>query len=391
MCVVWCVCVCGEVLGVWVRRKAIAVEHTGAIKSFRVIAIFSRPEETRRFVAEMISGCSHASVDAGHRLASARERHYFYNLYGFCLKSEWPLPHAELPNAPPPAIELFRGPDDSFENAARQAGRPLTSDAFFQHDVLSDGSSYFRRPGMYEFIISPDGRRIAARAAELCAEPFHAYALSGALSFSILRHGLDPFHATAVVIGNEAVAFLGESGLGKSTLAASFVTAGWPILTDDLLVLREREGLYYAEPGLPRLKLFPEMNSAVLGAKSTGVAMNPLTRKRIFPLKPEQHHSAPVRLRAIYSLKAHRSRISIRCLHRRDIVVYLHQNAFNTALVEPDVLRRRFGICVSIAYRIPVKQLSYPRQMDMLPSVRQRILLDIASIDGSGGREYALD
>ena len=52
-----------------------------------------------------------------------------------------------------------------------------------------------------------------------------------------------------------AVAFLGDSGFGKSSLAAYLLSAGDRLVTDDLLLLQESEG-FLAYPGPPRIKLF---------------------------------------------------------------------------------------------------------------------------------------
>ena len=51
----------------------------------------------------------------------------------------------------------------------------------------------------------------------------HAAPAAAAASPAILDSMDQPLHATAVVVGGGAVAFLGDSGYGKSTLGASFV------------------------------------------------------------------------------------------------------------------------------------------------------------------------
>jgi len=50
---------------------------------------------------------------------------------------------------------------------------------------------------------------------------------------------------------------LGDSGHGKSSLAACFLAAGHRLLTDDLLVIGESGDYLMAHPGPPRIKLFP--------------------------------------------------------------------------------------------------------------------------------------
>ena len=71
-----------------------------------------------------------------------------------------------------------------------------------------------------------------------------------------VKQGHEPLHATVVVVDGKGVAFFGDSGWGKSTLAASFIKAGHSVLTDDLLVIREVDGVLYGFPGPSRIKLF---------------------------------------------------------------------------------------------------------------------------------------
>ena len=52
------------------------------------------------------------------------------------------------------------------------------------------------------------------------------------LPFAAALHGRELLHAGGVVVGDEAVAILGPSGRGKSTLVGALVQAGrrsWPM------------------------------------------------------------------------------------------------------------------------------------------------------------------
>ena len=66
------------------------------------------------------------------------------------------------------------------------------------------------------------------------------------------RNGL---HASAVMIEGGAVAFVGATGRGKSTLAASFATAGHPVVTDDCFMLEPGRDGPRAVPTYPSLRL----------------------------------------------------------------------------------------------------------------------------------------
>jgi hypothetical protein len=158
-----------------------------------------------------------------------------------------------------------------------------------------------------EFHVASDGHRMTCRQfARASAESFHVYMLGQALSCALINQGIEPFHATAVAVNGAAVAFVGGNGFGKSTLAAAFVRRGFPLVTDDMLVVDEAGGRLLAHPGPPRLKLFPQIARRVLGVTDDLGAMNSETPKRILPLTGSSACPAPIPLGAIYILAAPR-------------------------------------------------------------------------------------
>ncbi len=63
-------------------------------------------------------------------------------------------------------------------------------------------------------------------------------------------------HASAVEVAGEAIAFVGGSGQGKTTVAALCCAAGYPLVADDLLVVRpEEDGSVSCLPGSRELRL----------------------------------------------------------------------------------------------------------------------------------------
>src|SRR5206468_5249103 len=133
-------------------------------------------------------------------------------------------------------IELRTASASFFSTATRDVRVEQLSESWYEFARLPDRSSYARWRGVGEFLVSGDGRRIVCRQSDAgTAESFYVYLLGQALSFALVKSGFEPLHATVLVIDGEAVAFLGESGFGKSTLAACFLGAGYQVLTDDLL------------------------------------------------------------------------------------------------------------------------------------------------------------
>jgi hypothetical protein len=237
-----------------------------------------------------------------------------------------------------------------------------------------------------EFLVSPDGSRIDFRPLSGGSkEALHSYLLSQVLSFSLLKFGIEPIHSTAVVIDGEAVCFLGFPGLGKSTTAAAFVAAGYPLLTDDILVLQQDQQRFLACPGTPRIKLFPQVAKRLLGDRAKGIPMNQLTSKLIISLRGRSYCRRAVPLRGIYVLapraaSLRNKRIIIRRLSERQIFLHLVRNTYNRLIIDPRRLKQQFRMAAEIASQVPCRLLSYPRSLSSLDDVRQAVLRDITKM-----------
>jgi hypothetical protein len=310
-----------------------------------------------------------------------------YNLYGLNLKSHWPLPCRKEEKAGSCDVELVEGPASEFLAARREADLSGSPGKWFHWAHLQDGTIYLRWAELFEFLIPADGRRvIGLPLAHSSLEAFSTYMLSQVLSFALLKQGVESLHATVVAIDGSAVAFLGDSGYGKSTIAAAFLQAGYRLITDDVLVLKRGSGGFCAYPGLCRIKLFPEIAGVLLGKTVNGVPMNPLTPKLIIPLTSDRDWEAPTPLRAIYVLSNPMRRpspkgITIRRLSQRRAFLALLKNTFNCWADGPERLKRQFVHATQLAQEVPVKRLSYPREVKFLECARVAVLSDLP---GSG-------
>jgi hypothetical protein len=72
-------------------------------------------------------------------------------------------------------------------------------------------------------------------------------------------------HASVVTAQGQALAILGTQGAGKSTTAAELCRQGCRALSDDVAALAEQDGEWWAQPGYPRLRLWPQTAEALYG------------------------------------------------------------------------------------------------------------------------------
>ena len=97
--------------------------------------------------------------------------------------------------------------------------------------------------------ISRDGGRV------LCAPPagepwsWQRFLVGRILPWAAVLRGRETFHASAVEIGGRAVAFVGATGAGKTSLAVQLVARGAGFVTDDVLALSLEGDMVRAHPG----------------------------------------------------------------------------------------------------------------------------------------------
>lgn len=226
--------------------------------------------------------------------AACLQDHY-YRTYGLTIRSQIELP--ELPPVPPdlaPDIEITTGPlSETLEGASvREPWLQYSED---RCQLFVEGVARYR---------IEQGRRIQVDRRVLTAPPARAlegdvrlYLLGTALGALLHQRHWLPLHLSALDTPSGIWGFTGHSGAGKSTLAAWLhYHQDWPLVSDDVGVIKPGEELPYLYPGPPRLKLWKDV-LITLGIDHQGLARD-LTRTDKYHLvrhRGFQPHARPLR------------------------------------------------------------------------------------------------
>jgi hypothetical protein len=306
-----------------------------------------------------------------------------YVVYGVSICSDWALPYPKGSRGVTLGHVALRRRSAAYFTKALGAQTLPAGTAGWCERRLADGSTYLRWTNVFDFLIRPDGKTLLCRPLHEGAEAaFHTH-LGPSLSFALLNLGIEPLHSTTFVVDGAAVALMGDCGYGKSTLGASFVNAGLPLLTDDLLVLSHDARSVTAHAGAPRVKLYPAIARRIFGAGVKGLRLKRFTDKLIIPLVGARAQPTPVPLKAIYVLVPPGRRstacVRIKPMTARQGFMEIIRNTFNGAISEPARLERQFALAARLCDHVPIKFLSYPRELSMLGEVRDAVLRDLAA------------
>ena len=303
-------------------------------------------------------------------------------LYGIRIRTPWPV-RGVIACDDDWDVEFVADQHDALAQAASCVPDEQKS-RWAQYVARPDGSAYRRWRNLCEFLVSADARRIYARALREGGEDeaMLAYLLVDALSFSMVRLGREPLHATAVLTDRGVVAFLGNSGDGKSTLAALLMRHRCQLLTDDMLVLVRDRGTWLAQPGPPRLKLYRNMADHILDSTRQAVPMNTETQKLIIPLDASECVTEANTLKVIYILNQDVDRRQktpeIRRLPPGAAFPRVLAHTAGHYPSDATRLRRQFDFATMLVQNVPIKTLSYRREKAEMAGLRDAVLADVA-------------
>jgi hypothetical protein len=317
-----------------------------------------------------------------------------YQVYGLLLTSEMALP--ELTSAAETApkgwvdlrvrfgrrCEVFPSPAHWFLSWTLPTGELWLS-------MAKDEWGYLLRfPDLADFSVDADGREILCLPErEIPPHTMRHLLLDQVLPLVLTIRGQKALHATAVLTPAGVCAFTAPTGTGKSTLAASLLLAGNPVLSDDCLVLEEQDGQVLATPAYPGLRLWEDTLKALGNDPSHLLSVAHYTSKRrlvpqgdrsyfltpTFPVARIYSLVRPAEMEGEDGLVAPR----IQRLSPRDSLVELFPFLFHLDVTDRTMLARHFAFLEQVVSHVPVRRLWVPNSFTALPAVHEAVLLDL--------------
>jgi len=266
---------------------------------------------------------------------------------------------------------------------ARPFHRYTLGDGSVWTEFYRTGRAYLLRfPGLADFSVSADGKEVVAYPAQDTdvATVEHLY-LNQLVPLALSRQGQPTFHASVVTVAGGAVAFLGKTGAGKSTLAASFALHDALFLTDDALLIEETADGCRVQPGHGSIRLWEDSLAALVdtdNARASGISYS--GKARILAGDSLAYCAHSEALLAAYLLEPRdTAQVGMRPLAGLNRHMAWLNNSFLLDIEDQELLAQHFDWTHRIASTVPTYALDYPRDYGILPEVRDTVRQHAAS------------
>ena len=311
---------------------------------------------------------------------------YLYKISGTIFQSNVTLPELN-------PLDLGK-PEFSFELC--KESRRFVKPHWLNHWYLYDGSVWLsfakmesgyllRFPEYADFVVSADGSSIEGYLRKRCPqETMRHLLLNQVIPIVLSQLGKLVLHASACATPQGVMAFMGTTGMGKSTLAASFGLKGFTVITDDCLLVEQQQGSVVGIPSYGGLRLWPESVSALFEEEPALQSMAHYTEKKRVLLQ-QAAADGPLSLRAMYILiqPEHPEKadcVSITPLGPSEALFEIVKHTFQLDVTDREKLAQSFRRYEWLVKSVPFFKLAYPRDHAMLPTVHSTVLNHLYSL-----------
>lgn len=287
--------------------------------------------------------------------------------------ADWPLDLA-TPNPPDEAACWYTG---TSANPNLQVWR------------LPDNTYWFRYRDGAEFLIREQGQRVWGRWFEpLTLADAATYLLGPILGFILRWRGVVCLHASAIVVEDHAIAFVGHAGAGKSTTAAAFACQGYPVLTDDVMALQPGDSGFWVQPAYPALRLWSTSVTALFGEETALprlVPTHPTWDKRYLDLTQPSYtfQTKPVPLAGLYLLGSRQDQHppgEITPMTPQAGAIALITNTYTNYLLNKSMRAAEFQQIEQLLQTVTLRQLHPHRDSRNLAAMLKSILQDYQNL-----------
>ena len=304
-------------------------------------------------------------IAAGPASPSRRGNRHWLAAFGLNIDCDWRLPGsvpasgAGPQSRPVTSIRLLRREqvDAKSAEAAERIYEPDYPDGK-THFTVDRDSDYYRLwfDGHGRYLVAVDGTAIGCERAAVSRVKQERFLFAQALPLAAALQGLELLHASAVCGDYGVAAFVGASGVGKTSLASRLVLRGAGFVTDDVLAVERSSDAPLVHPGPPFMAI-PNEDRPLLrdGSGALGAAIGASDKVHASPRAIDR----AMPLRALFYLEPGPA-FRITPLGEAGVRRLL-ASAFAPYLMTPDRLRRHLEVAQLVSTSVDQFRLQMPR------------------------------
>ncbi|NJK28321.1 MAG: hypothetical protein HC925_07380 [Coleofasciculaceae cyanobacterium SM2_3_26] len=199
------------------------------------------------------------------------------------------------------------------------------------------------------------------------------------LAMLLHQRGMLVLHASAIAANGGAIAFLGRSGKGKSTITAALNRLGYPVVTDDVLAISlDPSGAAIVSPSFPQMRLWKESLIPLGKVPDTQLAAYASSNKHTCPVPEADFQRDALPLKRLYVLEDGMD-LTSELLRPRDSFLEIVRQSYpgQAVLQATRTVERKFEHCARLVGSVPVYRLHRPRSLALLPEVATFVQEDL--------------
>lgn len=298
---------------------------------------------------------------------------YNYLAYGLGIHSALPLPELQTLAAVDADVVIRLG------ELAKSLPETIGTGSYFH---MTAEEAYFSWEQVVTFLVRGGN--------EIIVDPFPGVEerlirlplLGTILAVLLHQRGYLVLHASAVAINGGVVAFLGDKGQGKSTMAATLYARGHHLMSDDVVAVDlgdPKSPIVLA--GFPQFKLWPEAAAFTLGDNPDLLPQLAAGYEKRARRANDRFSQKSLPLKGIYVL-SHGIEPAIKPLGPQEAIVQLITHSyvarFGKQLLEGIGAFSHLRQCTSLIDSVPIYSLERPRSLELLPAIAQMVEENLA-------------
>ncbi len=237
-------------------------------------------------------------------------------------------------------------------------------------------SLWLHVPSVAHFLIREGRTIVIDPAAGIDEDSLRVFLLASPIGVLLFQRGHLVLHGNAIRIGDQCLVCVGQSGVGKSTLAAGFMQRGYEAIADDVVPIN---AACEVVPGAPRLKLWKDVLDKLQWDSSALRRIRPHTERFNVPIvHPGPRRALPVRW--VYTLERRRAEVPrIEAIYGMNRFTPLANQSYRIRFMTELALKtQHLALCGTLAGRIHLARVVRPDDAFDLEPLIDALLADIA-------------